>query len=311
VGLGAIQEILEARKPGRFENFQDFLERINLGKVNRKVLESLIQAGAFDGLQPRRARLMAGLEGILDKINHFKRLQASKQMSMFGGLTELREDDWLPQAPPWEKSIKLAREKEALGVYLSGHPLDAFRPSLKTRVKTTTADLAEIADSQEVFLGVVVTHLQEKTGKKGGRLAILTVEDLAGSVEVLVFGELYEQAAALLHQPSLPLWLRGVVLQEENGTKLRALEIAPLAEALPSWPERVDLRLQAASLTRDQLAALKEILARHRGPIPAFLHFLDPREEAVLELPEELTLTPSPELAAEVNRLLGYPALSL
>ncbi len=311
VGLGAIQEVLEARQPGRFENFRDFLERINLGKVNRKVLESLIQAGAFDSLQPRRARLMAGLEGVLEKINHFKRLQATKQMSMFGGLTELREDDWLPQAPPWEKSVKLAREKEALGVYLSGHPLDAFRTLLKTRVKTTTADLADTADSQEVSLAVVVTQLQEKVSKKGGRLAILTVEDLAGSVEVLVFGELYEQVAALLHQPSLPLWLRGAVLQEENGTKLRALEIVSLEQALPPWPERVDVRLRAASVTREQLAALKEILARHRGPIPAFLHFLDPREEAVLALPAELGLAPVPELAAEVNRLFGYPALSL
>ncbi len=196
-------------------------------------------------------------------------------------------------------------------MYLSGHPLDAHRALLKTRVKTTTGDLAEIPDSQEVALGVVVTSLQEKVSKKGGRLAILTVEDLAGSVEVLVFGELYERTSQLLHQPSLPLWLRGTVVQEEKGPKLVAQEIAPLETALPPWPERVDLRVRAAAVTREQLAALKEILARHRGPVPAFLHFLDPREEGVLALPEELALTPSPELAAEVNRLFGYPALSL
>jgi len=311
VGMGAIQEILEARGPGRFESIRDFLERISLGKVNRKVLEALIQAGAFDSLQPRRSRLMAGLEGALEKVNNLKRQQASRQMSMFGGLAEPHEDDWLPEAAPWEKSVKLAREKEALGVYISGHPLDAHRNLLKTRIKTTTADLAEIPDSQEVVLGVVVTSLTEKVGKKGGRLAVLTVEDLAGSVEVLVFGELYEQVAPLLHQPSLPLWLRGTVIQEEQGPKLRAQEIAPLETAVPPWPERVDLRVQAATVTLEQLAALKEILARHRGPVPAFLHFLDPREEGVLALPEELALTPSPELAAEVNRLFGYPALSL
>ena len=254
---------------------------------------------------------MAGLEGALEKVNNLKRQQASRQMSMFGGLAEPHEDDWLPEAAPWEKSVKLARETEALGVYISGHPLDAHRNLLKTRIKTTTADLAEIPDSQEVVLGVVVTSLTEKVGKKGGRLAILTVEDLAGSVEALVFGELYEQVAPLLHQPSLPLWLRGTVIQEEKGPKLRAQEIAPLETAVPPWPERVDLRVRAATVTREQLAALKEILARHRGPVPAFLHFLDPREEGVLALPEELALTPSPELAAEVNRLFGYPALSL
>jgi DNA polymerase-3 subunit alpha len=311
VGLGAIQEILEARGPGRFESFRDFLERISFHKVNRKVLEALIQAGAFDDLQPRRSRLMAGLDEALEKVNNLKRQQASKQMSMFGGLAEPQEDDWLPQVPRWEKSLRLAREKEALGVYLSGHPLDAHRTLLKTRLKTTTADLAELPDSKEVTLGVVVTALQEKVSKRGGRLAILTVEDLAGSVEVLVFGELYEQVSNLLQQPSLPLLLKGAVLQEEQGTKLRALEITALETALPPWPERVDIRLRAAAVTRAQLKALKVILERHRGPVPAFLHFLDPRGEGILELPEELFLAPSPELEQEVNRLLGYPALSL
>jgi len=105
--------------------------------------------------------------------------------------------------------------------------------------------------------------------------------------------------------------LKGAVLQEEQGTKLRALEITALETALPPWPERVDIRLRAAAVTRAQLKALKVILERHRGPVPAFLHFLDPRGEGILELPEELFLAPSPELEQEVNRLLGYPALSL
>ncbi|MGA8570958.1 MAG: DNA polymerase III subunit alpha [Desulfobaccales bacterium] len=312
VGLGAIQEILEARGPGRFESFRDFLERISLSKVNHKVLESLIQAGAFDALQLRRSRLMAGLDQALEKAQNLKRLQDTKQMSMFAGLAVSHNDDeWLPEAEPWEKSVKLAREKEALGVYLSGHPLDAYRSQLKVRAKVTTADLAEIPDSQEVNLGVVVTSLKEKVGKKGGHLAILTVEDLAGSVEVLVFGEVYERAASWLKEPSLPLWLKGAVLQEEQGTKLRALEIAPLEAALTRWPERLDLQVQAASVTPEQLLKLKEVLGRHPGPVPAFLHFLDAREEAVLALPPDLGLSPSAELAEEVNRLLGYPALSL
>jgi DNA polymerase-3 subunit alpha len=208
VGVGAIHDILEARRDGAFESFRDVLERINLGKVNRKVLEALIQAGAFDSLQPRRSRLMAGLEGALEKVNNLKRLQAVKQMSMFGGLMAPHEDDWLPEAQPWDKSVKLAREKEALGVYVTGHPLDAYRALLKSQIRITTADLAETPDSQEVTLGVVVTSLKEKVGKRGGRLAILTVEDLAGSMEALVFTEIYERTASLLAQPSLPLWFK-------------------------------------------------------------------------------------------------------
>ena len=312
VGLGAIQEILEARGPGRFESFRDFLERVNLSKVNRKVIEALVQAGAFDNLTPERARLMAGLEEALEKAQNSKRLQAAKQMSMFAGLAAPKGDDWLPEVPGWDESEKLAREKEALGVYLTGHPLDGYRGLLKSRVSLTTGDLAEVPDSQEVALGVVVTALKEKVSKKGGRLAILTVEDLAGSVEVLVFGELYDRVAGMLSQSSLPLWLKGTVVQEEKGPKLVAQEIAPLKASLPRWPERLDLRLQAAALTREQLLALKEIFSRHAGPVPAFLHFLAPQaEEALLALPPQLGLSPSPELAAEINRLFGYPALTL
>jgi len=253
------------------------------------VLEALIQAGAFDLVQLQRARLLAGLEGALDQVQSMKRLQAARQMSMFAGLSRAAPDDWLPEVPEWEESVKLAREKEALGVYLTGHPLDAYRGLLKSRCPVTTADLPEVPDSQEVALGVVVTGFTEKVGKKGGRLAILTVEDLAGSAEAVVYSDLYDRAAPLLQRPSLPLWLRATVVQEEKGPKLVAQDIIPLEGALPQWPERLDLHLQAAGVTREQLLKLKEVLA----------------------LPPELSLTPSPDLADEVNRVLGYPALSL
>ncbi len=312
VGAGAIVDIIEARKSGPFTGLWDLLERISLSRVNKKVMEALIQAGAFDSVLPQRARLLAGLEGALDKAQNLKRLQATKQMSMFGGPAANGDGDWLPEVEEWEESVKLAREKEALGVYLTGHPLDAYRSLLKSLVKVTTGDLADLADSQEVALGVVITQLKEKVSKKGGRMAILTVEDLAGSVDALVFGELYDRVALLIHQPSLALWLKGTVVQEEKGPKLVAQEITTLDAALPRWPEKLDLRLQAAGATKEQLLALKDILARHRGPVPAFLHLLAPKGQgAILALPPELGLTPSPQLAEEVNRFLGYPALSL
>ncbi len=309
-GVGAIMEILEARKAGRFTGFMDFLERIGHTRVNRKVLEALIQGGAFDALQPSRARLMAGLDTAMEKISNLKRLQATKQMFMFEGLGAEALDD-LPDVPEWEESVKLAREKEALGVYVTGHPLDAYRALLKSRFSVTTADLGDLPDGREVALGVVVTALKEKVSKRGGRFAVLSVEDLAGSVEAVVYSELFNRSAELLHQTNRPLWLKATLVHEEKGSKLVAQEIGPLEAALPKWPERLDFRLQAAGLTQDKLTALKELLLKHHGPIPAFLHFLEPgQEEALLALPPELHLTPSEDLAAEVNRLFDYPALS-
>jgi DNA polymerase-3 subunit alpha len=310
VGLGAIQEIMEERGKQPFRGFMDLLTRLNLTKVNRKVLEALIQAGALDSLVPNRARLMHALDAALEKAQNLKRQAATRQMAMFGNPGEAAEDDWLPEVSEWEDPEKLTREKEALGVYLSGHPLDSYRHLLKAWVKVDAADLADLPEGGEVALGVVVSSLKEKTSKKGGRLAILTVEDLTGSVEVLVFRDVLEKAGAWLAKPGLPLWLKGTVLQEEQGPKIRAAEIAPLGTALPRWPERLDFRLQVATLTVEHLRALKEILLRHPGPVPARLHFLHPQEEGELVLPPNLTLTPSEALATEVNRLFGYPALS-
>ena len=310
-GSGAIQEVVEARKTGRFETFSDFLERVNLSRVNRKVIEALIQAGAFDTLEKNRARLMAGLDTGLERAQRAKSLQAIKQMSMFEALAESVTDGWLPEAPEWEESEKLAKEKEALGVYLSGHPLDSYRHILKSWVKVTTADLPDTPDGESVALGVVVTAAKEKVSRKGGRVAILTVEDLTGSVEVLVFGEVLEKMAPWLSQPSLPLWLKGDVVQEERGAKIVAREVAPLGTSLPRWPARLDLRLQASSLTMEQLLALREVLSRHQGTVPAYLHFLNPQENGVLALPDSLALTPSEDLATELNHLFGYPVLNL
>jgi DNA polymerase-3 subunit alpha len=311
VGSGAIQEMLEARKAGPFHNFSDFLERVNPSRVNRKVMEALIQAGAFDTVDKNRARLLAGLDVGLEWAQRAKALQAQKQMSMFGALEETATDDWLPEVPDWEESERLAREKQALGVYLSGHPLDSYRHILKSWVKVTAADIPDTPDGESIALGVVVTAAKEKVSKRGGRVAILTVEDLTGSVEVLVFGDVLEKVAAWLNQPSLPLWLKGDVVQEERGTKIVAREVSPLGTSLPRWPARLDLRLQADTVTPEQLLALREILSRHQGTVPAYLHFLNPQGNGILALPESLALTPSEDLVTEINRVFGYSVLSL
>jgi hypothetical protein len=119
-----------------------------------------------------------------------------------------------------------------------------------------------------------------------------------------------EKVAAWLNQPSLPLWLKGDVVQEERGTKIVAREVSPLGTSLPRWPARLDLKLQADTVTPEQLLALREILSRHQGTVPAYLHFLNPQGNGILALPETLALTPSEELVTEVNRVFGYSVIS-
>ncbi len=313
IGDNAIRDILEARRTGPFTSFMDFLERVSQAKVNKKVVEALIQAGAFDTLEPNRARLFTGLDSALERLQALAKLKAAKQMSIFGALSEYSPeadlDDPLPPVPDWDDAEKLSREKEALGIYLSGHPLGKYLRELGALTDGSVADLAERAANGAVSLGGLVVALKETMTKKGDRMAFATLEDQEGAVEVVVFSDLYAKTAALLAQPALPLLVKGAVSLEEKGPKIIAQEIHSLLDAAAQLPPRLHLRLRAAALTRGDLLNLKDVLLRHRGPLPAFLHLLANGQEHVLELPPELSLKPTPALKDAVNHLLGYTAL--
>ncbi|MFP3869125.1 MAG: DNA polymerase III subunit alpha [Desulfobacteraceae bacterium] len=312
IGENAIRSIIEARKKGPFTSFQNFLERVSQHRVNKKVLEALIQSGAVDSLQPNRARLFQGLEKVMERAQAYQKIRATKQMDMFGGLGEeaAESEDWLPMVPDWDEAEKLSREKAALGVYLSGHPLAKYRRELQALADLTINRLEEWTGNGSVALGGLVTALKETVTKKGERMAFVTLEDLEGSIEAVIFSDLYARVEPLLKEPALPLLVRGSVSQEEKGPKLIAQEVSSLAEAGAQLPPRLDLRLHAASLERDDLLRLRDLLARYPGPTPAFLHLvINNGPEEVLALPEAYHLKPCRALADEVNRLFGYTVL--
>jgi len=312
VGETAIRAIVDARKKGPFTSFSDFLERLHQTRVNKKVIEALIQAGAFDSLGLARARLWQGLEMALERAQNRVKQRQAKQMDIFGGLglTEDQDgDDWLPQVPDWDEQEKLAREKEALGIYLSGHPLEKFRQQLQILTDHTIPDLEEYVENGPVTIGGLVLAVKETMTKKGERMAFVTLEDQMGSIEVVVFNETYQRAAGLL-TPGQPILVRGSVSQEEKGTKLIAQDIRSLAAESDKIPTEVHLHLYLEGLAEEGLRRLREVLQRHQGPIPAFLHFLaPPDQEEILALPRELHLKPSASLTEEVNRLFPYPVL--
>ncbi len=313
VGETAIRAILEARKKGPFTSFSDFLERLHQTRVNKKVVEALIQAGAFDSLGLARARLWQGLEAALERAQVRVKQRQAKQLDIFGGLglAEDQEGDaWLPQVPEWDEQERLAREKEALGIYLSGHPLEKFRQPLQILTDQTILDLAEYTDNGPVTIGGLILTVKETMTKKGDRMAFVTLEDQLGSLEVVVFSDIYQRAGQLL-TPGQPVLVRGAVSQEEKGVKLIAQDIRSLIAESRRLPSEVHLHLHLEGLSADTLRRLREVLERHRGPLPAFLHFLEPPDrEEILALPRELHLKPSAALVEEVNRLFPYPVLT-
>ncbi|MBM4289766.1 MAG: DNA polymerase III subunit alpha, partial [Deltaproteobacteria bacterium] len=164
VGDNAIRAILEARKKGPFTSFGNFLQRINQTRVNKKVIESLIQAGAFDFLGLARARLFNNLETALERTQAALKMQAARQMDMFGGLGDGDQDEgdgWLPPVPEWDELARLAREKEALGIYLSGHPLEKYRRQLQVLADLTIPDLEERSENGPVTLGGIAVAMKE------------------------------------------------------------------------------------------------------------------------------------------------------
>jgi len=313
VGLAAIQSILAAREEkGNFLSLADFCAKVDLRKVNKRVLESLIKCGAFDSITPCRARLLAGLEEAMEWAQGLGKERANRQITMFGpGRGRGRNvEPRLPDVPEWPESQRLALEKETLGFYLTGHPLSSCAPLLQRFTNMDTRRLQEAPDGQEVILGGVVNALKEINTKKGERMAFVSLEDLSGVAEVIVFSDLYKSASLLLKSED-PVFIKGKVDAGEESAKVIASEILPFEQAVKKLTTSIHLRLRCEGLRREDLVAIKEIFQDCRGTCPAYLHLVLPGEkEAVIDLGEEWRLNSTDRLVQRLQDLLGYEAVS-
>ncbi len=313
VGLAAIQSILSAREEkGNFTSLADFCLKVDLRKVNKRVVESLIKCGAFDSLGSSRSQLLAGLEEAMDWAQAIERERANHQITMFGGLANggRKAEPRLPDVPPWPENQRLAAEKETLGFYLTGHPLSSIAPILQRFTSMDTVKVQEAADGQEILIGGVVNALKEINTKKGDRMAFVTLEDLNGVVEVIVFSELYKNSSLLLKGED-PVFIKGRVDAGEENVKIIASEVLPFEQAVGKLTTSVHLRLRSEGLRREDLESMREIFQDNRGNCPAFLHLLLPGErEAVIDLGDDWKLNSADQLVHRMRDLLGYEAVS-
>lgn len=305
VGEGAIESILESRKKlGRFESFFHFTENINHHKVNRRVIESMIKSGAFDSFHSSRAAFFAVIDQAVDLAVSKQKEVGSGQTNLFSGLevggkpVGLR----LPEVSGWAENEKLAFEKEAMGFYFSGHPLKTYEAEIR-RVASSDTKLCQTVSSQtEVKLAGMVTQTKVITTKKGARMAFLTFEDLKGTVEVIVFSDVYQKIADLLTQ-DVPMVLTGQVERGEEGAKIMAKEMIPLTECLNRQTQSVHFKIPAPLFTEDRMQGLNRILAEYPGACKAFIHLLIPGDtETVMELPKGVDLS-SEKVVNRINVL--------
>ncbi len=303
VGEGLVAKILAEREArGPFASFVDFVERVDLEVLNKRTIESLVKAGAFDSLGHPRKGLLQVHEQIIDLTVQRRREHDMGVMSLFGELESGPTFDERPAIPDveFDKMPKLAAEKEMLGLYVSDHPLKGFEALVRRRTDGPLASLAEVPDGTIRRVGGVVTNLQRKWTRKGELMAVFELEDLESSIEVLVFPRTMSEYGAILADDAVVL-IRGRIEVRDDTPKLFAQDIEAVDTERPDvTPVRV--RVPAGSLDPDVIAELKALLAAHPGEAPVELHLHDRR---VIRLADEYAVDSSNGLVAELRVLLG------
>ncbi len=271
VGRGAVEEIVRARRAkGPFAHLFELCERIDLRQANRRMLEALIAAGALESLEGHRAQQIAALDLAVGHGQRKADDRARGQFTLFAGASE----EAAPSLPPlpavevWQAGERLRKEKEVLGFYVSGHPLDRVRPQLEALTTATIADLQSHGGRGDVTVGGVVAAVKGKTDRRGNAMAFFTLEDYSGTIEVIAFSSLYETARPLIHSDT-PLLVTGRLdRREDEPAKVVADSVVPLAEAGASGDRRLEVRVPRDKCDAGTLGEVRAILLRHTGSMP-------------------------------------------
>jgi DNA polymerase-3 subunit alpha len=309
VGEVAVETVLKARSDGeQFTSLADLCGRLDSRSVNRRVLEAFIKSGACDGFGQTRATLFAQLERTLAHAASIIADRQRGQSSLFGALEE--KAPAMPGSasdlPEWPQHELLAHEKELLGFYVTGHPLTPYAPILEKYALARTTSLAQLANRSLTRIGGLIASVQNGISKKSGKpYALVTLEDLEGSVQVLCMNENYEKCRDLL-VPNKAILVVGEVNNADEKPKIFPQEIMPLEEAPRRFTKQVHLRLHTAHVLPQHLESLRELVSAHRGKCPLLLCFVLPAGELVfVEAHERFFVTPSREFQQAVDVLLG------
>ncbi|PIQ82872.1 MAG: DNA polymerase III subunit alpha [Candidatus Omnitrophica bacterium CG11_big_fil_rev_8_21_14_0_20_64_10] len=308
VGEKAIESIVEARQEaGPFKSLVDFCQRVDNRLNNRKVMESLIKCGAFDSLKAHRAQWMAVLDRALELAASRGREKGAGQLSffdVFGDASPAAEGLTLPEVEEWPAGQLLAYEKSLLGFYLTGHPLDRYQGLFQLMRPVRIEELANLPDGKEVTVAGLLAKTKLTTTKRTNeRMAILTLEDFSGAVEALVFPQVFPKVEGALSADGV-VWLSARLSLREDQPKLLVEGMAGIEEALTDRAERLKIRL-APDMPKENLKQLKDLLARHNGPLPVDL-FLGEGEKksARVAVGSALHITPSVEFFSELLALV-------
>lgn len=296
VGEGVVAKIITARQSGEFKNFYDFCKRVDQTVLNKKTLEALIKAGAFDSLEvPRK-----GLAEVFDKVVADVKKKAKNAEK---GVMSLFEDEdinetWDIPDIEYDKKERLSLEKEMLGLYISDHPLMGIEYSLQQHCDGTLSDIGDLEDGSIKTFGGVITNLNRKRTKKGDLMATFSLEDLESSVEVIVFPKTMVEYEELIQEDAV-ITVKGRIDRRDDQIKLIMMDMNIFTGASSVMPVRI--RVDQGYLTNEFIDDLKSVLKRNKGSAPAVIH----TDDRIVELPEDWSVDPSKRLFDDLKKLFS------
>ena len=315
VGENVVASIVAKRiSAGRYESFGDFLAKVDANVCNKKTIESLIKGGAFDSLNhPRKGLTLIYLEAI-DSVMEAKRAESIGQFDLFGsapgsGSTAVTGVEIDIPNQEWEKALLLSYEREMLGLYVSDHPLLGVEHLLRSATDMPISQINDdsIGHEQIVTIGGLITQIQRKVSRQGASWAIVTVEDLEGAIDVMFFANAYTQHSMNLMEDRIVI-IRGRIDKREEQVKIMALDLStPDISLAPSGP--LIISMDTVRCTPPVVDRIKEILRSHPGKREVHLKLDDGRKSLVMKIGDDLRVTASPSLSADLKAILGPDCL--
>jgi DNA polymerase III subunit alpha len=314
LGGTAADSIIEARQSGGpFQSLHEFCERVDLSTVNRRVIENLIKCGAMSSLPGNRAQQTAIVDGAMESGQRAWKDRLSGQSGLFGMVADepAHAEHPLPALPDWTPQQKLSSEKEVLGIYVTGHPLDAYNHKISELSTHTTENLDGLEKGVEVAICGILTAIQRKRNREGKVWAAMRLEDRTGSVESMVFTTQYDRLLPWLVEDQAVL-VRGLVLPEDNGPpKVSIQDIVPLEVARVNLPTLISIRVGVGTNgSVDKAEALNQLFAKKQGETEVRLRLEKPRDFSVI-LDVTPKVRPDKEFWAEVERICGPESVEI
>ena len=310
VGRGAAESIVAAREEGgAFQSVFDFCERIDLRSVNRRALEGLICAGAFEALEGSRAQLLAGLDRALDVAQAAQADRHRRQITLFETeamqtQAEIVNNQVLPDVPPWSAKEQLAREKEMIGFYLSGHPMDRYKKELSYLGVKRLGEMGALPEGARIRLGGLITEVKSHTDRNGKPMAFATLEDLKDSIDLVVFPEAFSRFGEALKTDEIAV-CDGKLSLRNGRTSIQLERIMSIERARETFSGSVNLLIGREDLSEVRLKALKDVLQRHRGQGTFYLHVRRGKDRRTVIRTRRMTVLPSERLISEIVALTG------